>query len=126
MLYEVITTDLLEVAPEHTVLEVGTGLGYQAAVLAQLAERVFSVEMIDELADEAKRRLADFRFKGLKTRLGDPGICGDNQLLPAFPSLQARSRAGQGRCVRRPFRNVITSYSIHYTKLYDRAPQFVF
>jgi len=94
-------TDLLEVAPEHTVLEVGTGLGYQAAVLAQLAERVFSVEMIDELADEAKRRLADFRFKGLKTRLGD-GARGwpehapfDRIMVTAAPELVPPALLGQ-------------------------------
>lgn len=64
-------TDLLEVAPEHTVLEIGTGLGYQSAVLAQLAKRVFTVEFIDELADEAQRRLAQLGLDTIKTRIGD-------------------------------------------------------
>ena len=43
-------TDLLELRPDDVVLEVGTGLGYQTAVLAELAGRVYSVEMIEELA----------------------------------------------------------------------------
>jgi protein-L-isoaspartate(D-aspartate) O-methyltransferase len=64
-------TDLLEVAPEHTVLEIGTGLGYQSAVLARLAKRVFTVEFIDELADEAQRRLAQLGLDTIKTRIGD-------------------------------------------------------
>src|SRR2546427_2924629 len=50
-------TDLLELRPEDTVLEIGTGLGYQAAILAELAGRVFSIEVIEELAQHAKRRL---------------------------------------------------------------------
>src|SRR2546428_10318006 len=50
-------TDLLDIRPEDTVLEIGTGLGYQAAILAELAGRVFSIEVIEELAQHAKRRL---------------------------------------------------------------------
>lgn len=50
-------TDLLEVSADDTVLEIGTGLGYHAAVLAQLAGKVYSIEIIDELARQAKHRL---------------------------------------------------------------------
>ena len=64
-------TDLLEVGPEHTVLEIGTGLGYQSAVLARLAARVFTVEFIDELADEAQRRLAQLGISNVEARIGD-------------------------------------------------------
>src|SRR5919109_3223691 len=46
-------TDLLDLQPEDTVLEVGTGLGYQAAILAELAGKVFSIEIIEELAEQA-------------------------------------------------------------------------
>ena len=52
-----VMTDLLELKPDDVVLEIGTGLGYQAAVLAELASRVYSVEIIDELAQRAIRRL---------------------------------------------------------------------
>jgi len=50
-------TDLLDIKPDDTVLEIGTGLGYQAAVLAQLARKVYSVEIIEELGQKAKQRL---------------------------------------------------------------------
>ena len=50
-------TDLLDIKADDSVLEIGTGLGYQAAILAQLARRVYSVEIIEELGQAAKRRL---------------------------------------------------------------------
>src|SRR5271163_5214278 len=48
-----VMTDLLELRPDDVVLEVGTGLGYQSAVLGELAGRVYSVEIIEELAQRA-------------------------------------------------------------------------
>jgi protein-L-isoaspartate(D-aspartate) O-methyltransferase len=50
-------TDLLDLSENDTVLEIGTGLGYQAAILAQLARQVYSIEIIEELAREAQQRL---------------------------------------------------------------------
>src|ERR1700757_1838171 len=50
-------TDLLDIKADDSVLEIGTGLGYQAAILAQLARRVYSVEIIEELGQAAKQRL---------------------------------------------------------------------
>ena len=50
-------TDLLDLRENDTVLEIGTGLGYQAAILAQLARQVYSIEIIEELARQAKQRL---------------------------------------------------------------------
>src|SRR2546429_2086789 len=50
-------TDLLDIKADCTVLEIGTGLGYQAAILAQLASKVYSVEIIEELGQAAKQRL---------------------------------------------------------------------
>jgi len=50
-------TDLLDISADDTVLEIGTGLGYQAAILAQLARKVYSIEIIEELARQAKQRL---------------------------------------------------------------------
>ena len=47
-----VMTDLLEPKPDDVVLEIGTGLGYQSAVLAELVTRVYSVEIIDELAEQ--------------------------------------------------------------------------
>jgi protein-L-isoaspartate(D-aspartate) O-methyltransferase len=50
-------TDLLDISPEDAFLEIGTGLGYQAAILAQLARKVYSIEIIEELGRQAKQRL---------------------------------------------------------------------
>ncbi len=50
-------TDLLDVSADDAVLEIGTGLGYQAAILAQLAREVYSIEVIEELGQQAKQRL---------------------------------------------------------------------
>ena len=50
-----VMTDLLDVQPTDTVLEIGTGLGYQSAILAELAQRVFSIELIEELAEQARQ-----------------------------------------------------------------------
>jgi protein-L-isoaspartate(D-aspartate) O-methyltransferase len=66
-----IMTDLLEVGPEHSVLEIGTGLGYQAAILAELAGAVYSVELIDELAAAAKRRLDRQGYRNIQLRVGN-------------------------------------------------------
>ena len=52
-----VMTDLLRLEPDHQVLEVGTGLGYHAAILSELAGRVYSLEIVDELAQQARRRL---------------------------------------------------------------------
>ncbi len=66
-----VMADLLELQAGDTVLEVGTGLGYHAAVLAELSERVFSVEIVEELGTAAKRNLARLGYKSVKLRIGD-------------------------------------------------------
>ena len=63
--------DLLELEEGHKVLEVGTGLGYQAAVLAELCDQVFSIEIVEELAHEGERRLRRAGYHALQLRLGD-------------------------------------------------------
>lgn len=67
-------TDLLELGPEDRVLEIGTGLGYQAAVLAGLAKRVYSIELIEELARGAQRRLGDLGFENIELKTGDGSV----------------------------------------------------
>jgi len=52
-----VMTDSLDLRPNDVVLEIGTGLGYQTAILAELAGKVYSVELIEDLATQAKRRL---------------------------------------------------------------------
>lgn len=63
--------DLLAPEPGHAVLEVGTGLGYQAALLAELAGPVFSVEVVEEFAAEARERLDRFGYGQVQIRVGD-------------------------------------------------------
>jgi protein-L-isoaspartate(D-aspartate) O-methyltransferase len=64
-------TQALEVNDRHMVLEVGTGCGYQAAVLAQLARRVFTVERHRALAKSAEERLKQLRINNVTVRFGD-------------------------------------------------------
>src|SRR4051794_20996518 len=64
-------TDLLSPQPHETVLEVGTGLGYQAAILAELAARVWSVEIVEEFAAEAGARLGRLGRMNVGIRVGD-------------------------------------------------------
>jgi protein-L-isoaspartate(D-aspartate) O-methyltransferase len=54
-----VMTDLLVLRPDDVVLEIGTGLGYQSAVLAELAGRAYSVEIIEELAQRAVQRSSE-------------------------------------------------------------------
>lgn len=67
-------TDLLAPEAGDVVLEIGTGSGYQAAVLAQLVLRVYSVEVIPELAAEAAERLARLAYDNVVTRVGDGNL----------------------------------------------------
>ena len=64
-------TELLRVGPESKVLEIGTGSGYQTAVLAYLVHHVFSVERIKSLQWQAKRRLKQLDLHNVSTRHGD-------------------------------------------------------
>lgn len=67
-------TDLLDVRDEHVVLEVGTGFGYQAAILAELAHRVYSVEIIQEIAEQARKRLSAMGYRNIDLRLGNGAL----------------------------------------------------
>jgi protein-L-isoaspartate(D-aspartate) O-methyltransferase len=64
-------TDLLELRPDDVVLEIGTGLGYQSAVLAELAGRVYSVEIVEELAQRAVQRLKREGYANIAVRVGN-------------------------------------------------------
>jgi protein-L-isoaspartate(D-aspartate) O-methyltransferase len=64
-------TDLLDLRHSDVVLEIGTGLGYQTAILAALAQHVYSAELIDELARDARRRLARHGCRNVDIRVGD-------------------------------------------------------
>jgi protein-L-isoaspartate(D-aspartate) O-methyltransferase len=64
-------SQLLNVSPRQRVLEVGTGSGYQTAVLASLCERLFSVERIEALVPRAQERLAAMKLRNITLRYGD-------------------------------------------------------
>ena len=88
-----VMTDLLDLRPTDIVLEIGAGLGYQTAVLAQLAQRVYSVELIEELAVQARRRLAQQAYTNIEIRVGN-GCAGwpeqapfDRIIVTAAPEL---------------------------------------
>jgi protein-L-isoaspartate(D-aspartate) O-methyltransferase len=64
-------TDLLQIESGDVILEIGTGSGYQTAVLASLVGRVYSVEVIPELAEKAAARLRRLGYERIETRWGD-------------------------------------------------------
>lgn len=66
-----IMTDLLDLKSEDKVLEIGTGSGYQAAILATLVKNVYSIEIIEPLGKAASKRLDKLGFKNVEVRLGD-------------------------------------------------------
>lgn len=61
-------TDLLDLTAESVVLEIGTGSGYQAAILSRLAKQVYSIEKIPELYEAASRRLRELGYTNIETR----------------------------------------------------------
>ena len=63
--------DLLELEPGYKVLEVGTGLGYQAAIMAELGVRLWTVEIVEEFAAEAGLRLMTLGYEDISVRVGD-------------------------------------------------------
>ncbi len=63
--------DLLDPEPQDVVLDVGTGLGYQAAVLAELARQVWSVDVVEEFATEAESLLKELGYANVSLRVGD-------------------------------------------------------
>jgi protein-L-isoaspartate(D-aspartate) O-methyltransferase len=64
-------TDLLEPDPGDVVLEVGAGVGYQAAILSELVKRVYSIEIIEELALDTRRRLGRLGYRNIEIGVGN-------------------------------------------------------
>jgi len=64
-------TDLLDISADDAVLEIGTGLGYQAAILAELARQVYSIEMIEELGQQAKVRLHRQGYTNIELKIAN-------------------------------------------------------
>lgn len=86
-------TELAEVAPDHAVLEVGTGSGYQAAILAQLARKVCTIEIIPALAETAAKALRELAYDNVSVRLGD-GYVGWPECGP-FDAIVVTAALGQ-------------------------------
>src|SRR5689334_4111905 len=66
-----LSTDLLRPEPQDVVLEVGTGSGYQAAVLAQVVKQVYTIELVPDLGRGAAARLAELGYGNVEVRIGD-------------------------------------------------------
>ena len=66
-----LSTDLLNPKPTDTILEVGTGSGYQAAVLAEIVSRVYSIEIIEPLGKAAAKRLEELGYGNIEVKIGD-------------------------------------------------------
>ena len=64
-------TEALEIEPSHRILEIGTGSGYQAAVLAELAQVVYTIEIVAPLAERARRTLASLGYRNVTVRTGN-------------------------------------------------------
>lgn len=85
-------TDLLELKQGDRVLEVGTGSGYQAAILAELTDRVYTIEIIEPLAKTASKVLEDLKYTNVQTRVGD-GYYGWPEAAP-FDAIVVTAAAG--------------------------------
>jgi protein-L-isoaspartate(D-aspartate) O-methyltransferase len=64
-------SDLLNTKPSDIILEIGTGSGYQAAILSQLVQQVYSVEIIEDLATQARKRLGELGYNNVEVRNAD-------------------------------------------------------
>ena len=95
-------TEALKIAPTDVVLEIGTGSGYQAAVLAELAREVYTIEIVPELAERAARTLASLGYRNVHVRAGD-GYAG-------WPSTRRSRRSSSPRRPRRCRRRWSTSW----------------
>lgn len=74
-------TEALKLKPGDRVLEIGTGSGYQAAVLAELVEEVYSIEIIEALAKQAQDKLSDLGYDNVRVKYGD-GYKGWKEFAP--------------------------------------------
>ncbi|MCO5723516.1 protein-L-isoaspartate(D-aspartate) O-methyltransferase [Robiginitalea marina] len=64
-------TQVLQVGPEDKVLEIGTGSGYQAAILGELAREVYTIEIVESLGLEARKRLSNMGYENIEVIIGD-------------------------------------------------------
>lgn len=86
-------TDLLQLGKDDRVLEIGTGSGYQAAVLAELVRSVYTIEIVEPLGLEARERLARLGYRNVEVRIGD-GYKGWEEHAP-FDAIMVTAGADQ-------------------------------
>lgn len=87
-----IMTNLLELKSSDTVLEIGTGSGYQAAILSKIAKKVYTIEIIEPLGIKAKKRLQELEYDNIDVRIGD-GYFGIKDEAP-FDAIIVTAAAG--------------------------------
>jgi len=102
-------TDALDLDGDEVVLEVGTGSGYQAAVLSRIAKRVESIEIVEPLAERAKATLARLGYDNVRVHVGDgyaglPGLAPFDRIIitaapPEIPSELEKQLATGGKMV---------------------------
>jgi len=86
-------TEALALKPDSKVLEIGTGSGYQAAVCAEIAAEVYTIEIIKELAESAEKRLKELGYRNVSVKAGD-GYFGWEEKAP-FDAIIGTAAAGQ-------------------------------
>lgn len=120
-------TEMLQVKPEHKVLELGTGSGYQAAILSQLVKEVYTIEIIKPLALQAEERLKKLQYLNVQVKVGD-GYYGWEEHAPfdriivtcaatfVPPPLLKQLRPGGKMCI-----PVGAQYSVQYLTIVEKS-----
>jgi len=120
-------TEMLEVNPDHKVLEVGAGSGYQAAVLSLLVKEVYTIEIVEALALQAEERLKRLHYANVRMRLGD-GYYGWEEAAPfdriivtcaaslVPPPLLKQLKPGGKMCI-----PVGAAYSVQYLTMVEKS-----
>ncbi len=122
-------TEMLQVEPPHRVLEVGTGSGYQAAILSCLVQDVYSVEIVEALAQKAAERLQNLNYRNVQVKAAD-GYYGWKEQAPfdriivtaaatlVPPPLLKQLRPGGKMCI-----PVGGQYAVQYLTLVEKSEQ---
>jgi protein-L-isoaspartate(D-aspartate) O-methyltransferase len=122
-------TEMLQVEPQHRVLEVGTGSGYQAAILSYLVQDVYSVEIVGALAQKAAERLQNLKYSNVQVKAAD-GYYGWKEHAPfdriivtaaatlVPPPLLKQLRPGGKMCI-----PVGGQYAVQYLTLVEKSEQ---
>jgi protein-L-isoaspartate(D-aspartate) O-methyltransferase len=120
-------TEMLEVKPDHKVLEVGAGSGYQAAVLSLLVKEVYTIEIVEALALQAQERLKRLKYANVSVRVGD-GYYGWEEAAPfdriivtcaaslVPPPLLKQLKPGGKMCI-----PVGAAYSVQYLTMVEKS-----